>query len=42
MYKAVSINVLANLWVGQNSRSIELYFLFILEWTVVGSPEELR
>ena len=34
--------VLANSWVGQNSRPIELYFFIILEWIVVVSLKELK
>lgn len=32
----------ANSWVGQNCRSIELYFLLSLKWTVVVSQEEFK
>ena len=38
----ISIFMLANSWVGQNFGSIELYFYFILEWTVVLLPKELN
>ena len=33
---SVSIFMLGNSWVGQNSRSFELYFLIYLEWTMVS------
>ena len=38
----VSIFMLANSCVGQDSGSIEQYFLIYLKWTVVGSPEEMN